>query len=153
MNYLEQILGATTHWATAVWSLTFHLKNHPSKTNKTLLEKQWLMSKWRYFMDPYTWRCQCWLTSRTYLPKLCADTMMWVSLSPVLKENRDLRYTEPKWSVLDFINQFLSSKEFKTDMQVQNQERILKTFVIFSYADSCRKNHNDTIIKDEGRLL
>ena len=25
--------------------------------------------------------------------------------------------------------------------------------VILSYADSCRKNHNDTIIKDEGRLL
>ena len=25
--------------------------------------------------------------------------------------------------------------------------------VIWSYADSCRKNHNDTMIKDEQRLL
>ena len=28
-----------------------------------------------------------------------------------------------------------------------------KTSVIYSYTDSCRKDHNDTIIKDERRLL
>ena len=31
--------------------------------------------------------------------------------------------------------------------------RFPHVIVIFSYADSCRKNHNDTMIKDEGRLL
>ena len=42
-SYFEQIFEATFHKTTAVQPLTFHLKNHPSKMNKTcwtLLEKQ-----------------------------------------------------------------------------------------------------------------
>ena len=43
MNSLEEILDATLHKTTALWSLTSHLENHPSKMNKTcgtLQEKQ-----------------------------------------------------------------------------------------------------------------
>ena len=35
MSYFEQILEATLHETTPVRPLTFHLKNYPSKTNKT----------------------------------------------------------------------------------------------------------------------
>ena len=35
MIYSEQILEATSHKTAAVWSLTFPLKNYPSKINKT----------------------------------------------------------------------------------------------------------------------
>ena len=34
-SYREQILEATPHETTAVWPLTSHLRNHPSKMNKT----------------------------------------------------------------------------------------------------------------------
>ena len=42
-SYFEQILETTSHKTVAVQPLTSHLKNHPSKMNKTyeiLLEKQ-----------------------------------------------------------------------------------------------------------------
>ena len=42
-SYFEQILDAIPYEATAIWPLPSHLKNHPSKTNKTcgtLLKKQ-----------------------------------------------------------------------------------------------------------------
>ena len=47
-------------------TVTYHLWNHPSKTNKTcrtLQEKQGQTHKWRSSMDHYTWTCQCWPTS------------------------------------------------------------------------------------------
>ena len=37
---LEQILEVIFHKSAAVWVTASHLKNHPSKTNKTLQEKQ-----------------------------------------------------------------------------------------------------------------
>ena len=65
-SYFEQILEATPHETTVVRPLTSHLKNHSSKINKicrALLEKQDWIHKWCFSMDPYTWTCQCWLTS------------------------------------------------------------------------------------------
>ena len=53
-SYLEKILEATPYKTTAVWPLTTHLKNHPSKTNKTYgtqQEKQGRTHKWRSSMD------------------------------------------------------------------------------------------------------
>ena len=51
----------------AVWPLIPHLKNYASKMNKThgtLIEKQRWTYKWYSPMDPYTWICQCWSTSK-----------------------------------------------------------------------------------------
>ena len=74
-SYFEQILEVTPHKTIAAQPLTSHLKNHPSKTNKTcgtLLEKQEQTDKRHSFMDPFTWTCQHWLTSKnTFTSALC----------------------------------------------------------------------------------
>ena len=59
----------------AVWLLTYHFKNYPSKTNKTcreLLDKQGRTHK-PHSMDPYTWTHLCWVT-RNNLHQFCVDT-------------------------------------------------------------------------------
>ena len=54
-------------------------QNHSSKKNKicgTLLEKQGRIHKWRSSMDPYTWMCQCWPTSKNlFILALCGHRM------------------------------------------------------------------------------
>ena len=45
-SYFEQILEAIPHDAIAVQPLTSNIKDHPSKMNKTLLEKQGQTHKW-----------------------------------------------------------------------------------------------------------
>ena len=72
----EQILETTLHKIATGWPLTSHLKNHPSKTNRicgALLEEQIWTHKQCSSMDPYTWMCQYWPTSKN-LHQLCMDT-------------------------------------------------------------------------------
>ena len=88
MCYFEQILEATPHKTAAVWSLTSHLTNHPSKTNKTwetLLEKQ----KWTHEQHwPPTHGCASDdQPAKIYIHQLCAGTGCWLEdLSRVMDD-------------------------------------------------------------------
>ena len=78
-SYFKQILEATPHKTTAVQLLTFHLKDHPSKMNKTcrtlLLQQEWT-HKWCSSMDSYTWTYQCRPTSKNlFISALCGYKM------------------------------------------------------------------------------
>ena len=68
-TYIEQILETTSHETAVLRPPTSYLWNHLNKTNRacgTQLEKQRQTHKWRSPMNPFTWTCQCSLTTRTY---------------------------------------------------------------------------------------
>ena len=78
--YFEWVPEAASHKTAAVWPLTSHLTNHPSKTNRTcwaLLEKQGRTHKWRSPVDSYTWTHWCWPISQTniHTSALCGHWM------------------------------------------------------------------------------
>ena len=60
----------------AVWSLTSYLENKRHKIRETLLKKQGRTHKWCSSMNPYTWTCQYWPTSKNlFTSALCGQRM------------------------------------------------------------------------------
>ena len=87
MSYLEQIFKVTPHKITVVQPLTSHLKNYPSKTNKTCgtpLEKQRQTHKWHSSTSSYTWMCHCWLTSKNLSTLISSDANTGCNLENLL---------------------------------------------------------------------
>ena len=83
--HFQQILEVTLYKTAAVWPLTSHLINHPSKMNKIwwlLLRKQ--LSP----MDTHVWSHQCWLI-KTYIYQLCVNTGCRLEEMPRMMDNRD----------------------------------------------------------------
>ena len=72
-----------------------HLKNHSSEINKTckaLREKEGQTHKQHFSMDPYTWMCHFWPTSKNFhLHQLCADTRC------NLKDQLEATYDKEEW--------------------------------------------------------
>ena len=91
-SYFERILEAISQETIAVRTLTSHLKNHSSKTNKTcrtLLEKQGRTRLWVSSIDPKHGRASVGQHTRTYLPQLCTDTGWRLEDQPGSMDDRD----------------------------------------------------------------
>ena len=91
-RYFEEILKATHYKTTAETSLTSHLTNHPSKTNKKCwaqLEKQGWAHEWLSSVDSHTRTHKCWSTSKIYIHQLCADTACHQKNQLGAKNDRD----------------------------------------------------------------
>ena len=155
-SYFQQFFEATT----AVWSLTSHLTNHPSKMNKTcgaLLGKQGQTHKLRSSMNPYIWTLAQSTGAAEYTDCISAegvrplnvypryDTNKSYGEVPVMLELLDMRSTpsmpwlpDPLWSGVASPDGVLSMGQIELNcVLILNwiaKNRTILTFKLLTYA-------------------